>query len=134
MLADVWRLAQNIEYSTQQNAPIEIFQKPLRRAKEKPRLNYPKKTRCTAHGRRKPFDEVLENRFWNTLYRFGYAQLNSGRQFRIVVGKGADATEKQVDVFAMDEETVVNYGSMQSLQNTSNVHLLKRLKRIARVR
>jgi len=57
--------------------------------------------------RPKRFEEVIENRFWNILYRFGYAELNRGRDFRIVVGKGKDATEKQVDVFAKDDETIV---------------------------
>jgi len=57
--------------------------------------------------RAKRFDEVLENRFWNVLYRFGYAELNAGRHFRVVVGKGDKATEKQIDVFAKDDETVV---------------------------
>ena len=50
---------------------------------------------------------MLENRFWSVLYRFGYAELNTGRRFKIVVGKGGEATEKQIDVFAKDDETVV---------------------------
>ncbi|HVR91101.1 MAG TPA: DGQHR domain-containing protein [Novosphingobium sp.] len=41
------------------------------------------------------------------LHRFGYPELNAGRTFKIVVGKGVDAIEKQIDVFAKDDETVV---------------------------
>jgi DNA sulfur modification protein DndB len=57
--------------------------------------------------RAKKHEEVLENRLWNILYRFGYAELNKGHCFRVVVGKGESAIEKQVDVFAKDDETVV---------------------------
>lgn len=55
----------------------------------------------------KQSDEILENRFWNILYRFGYAELNKGRRFRIFIGKAESAGEKLVDVFAKDDETIV---------------------------
>lgn len=54
----------------------------------------------------RPHDELLENRFWNILYRFGYSELNKGRNFKISVSKDG-ATTKQIDVFAKDAETVV---------------------------
>jgi DGQHR domain-containing protein len=57
--------------------------------------------------RPKQFDEIIENRFWNTLYRFGYVELNKGRDFHVIVGKGEGAIKKQVDVFAKDDETIV---------------------------
>lgn len=57
--------------------------------------------------RAKQSSEILENRFWNILYRFGYSDLNKGRKFRVFVGKAESATEKLIDVFAKDDETVV---------------------------
>jgi len=56
--------------------------------------------------RPKGADEILENRFWNVLYRFGYAELNVGRHFKIATSKKGDLG-KQIDVFAKDAETVV---------------------------
>lgn len=86
----------------------ESFEKPLREAREADGWVVQRENKSSFRMRRaKRFDEVLENRFWNILYRFGYAQINAGRQFRIVVGKGGEATEKQIDVFAKDDETVV---------------------------
>lgn len=55
----------------------------------------------------KTFDEILENRFWNVLYRFGYDELNIGRKFKISVSTEDGQVEKQIDVFAKDSETVV---------------------------
>lgn len=52
-------------------------------------------------------DVILENRFWNILYRFGYSELNKGRPFSIAVGKGQNRSEARLDIFAKDEETVV---------------------------
>ena len=49
-------------------------------------------------------DQKLENRFWCCLYRLGYNELNRGRNFKISI---ADNVQKQVDVFAKDDETVV---------------------------
>lgn len=58
--------------------------------------------------KRKPFDERLEDRFWCALYRMGYQELSSGRQFNILVSKkNEDPIYKQIDVFSKDEETVI---------------------------
>lgn len=80
--------------------------------------------------RSKRFDEVLENRFWNILYRFGYAELNAGRRFRVVVGKGSEATEKQIDVFAKDDETVV-VAECKACESPTKRSLLKDLNEFA---
>jgi DNA sulfur modification protein DndB len=80
----------------------------LRAAREADGWSLVRENKATVRLRRpKKFDEIIENRFWNILYRFGYAELNKGRRFRVTVGKGENATEKQVDVFAKDDETVV---------------------------
>ncbi|MEM6890144.1 MAG: DGQHR domain-containing protein [Pseudomonadota bacterium] len=57
--------------------------------------------------RPKSFDEVLENRFWNVLYRFGYDELNAGRRFRIRISAEGEELTKQIDVFAKDAETLI---------------------------
>jgi DNA sulfur modification protein DndB len=80
--------------------------------------------------RPKPFYEVLENRFWTTLYRFGYSELNMGRSFTIVVGKGAGATKKQVDIFAKDDETVV-VAECKACETPTKRSLLKDLNEFA---
>lgn len=86
----------------------ETVEVPLRSAREADGWYLQRENQNSLRMRRpKRFDEVIENRFWNILYRFGYAELNKGRRFRVAVGKGADATEKQVDVFAKDDETIV---------------------------
>lgn len=54
------------------------------------------------------FDEILENRFWVLLYKMKYLEMNQGRKFRIkLLRKAAEDGEKQIDVFAKDEETII---------------------------
>lgn len=55
----------------------------------------------------KSADEILENRFWNVLYRFGYDELNIGRQFKVSISKKDEGLTKQIDVIGKDLETVV---------------------------
>ena len=58
--------------------------------------------------REKSIDEELENRFWLLLADLGFDELNSGRQFKIQFVRSRGVLgEKQIDVFAKDEETVV---------------------------
>lgn len=86
----------------------ETIEPPLRASREADGWSLQRENKNSLRMRRpKRFDEVIENRFWNILYRFGYAELNKGRHFRVIVGKGDDAIEKQIDVFAKDDETIV---------------------------
>lgn len=57
----------------------------------------------------KVIDERLENRVWCLLYRMGFEELNQGRHFKIKFNrnKKLPVSEKQVDIFAKDGETVV---------------------------
>lgn len=56
----------------------------------------------------KKSDEILENRFWCLLYKMGYSEINQGRNFKIrYKRKGVEDGEKQIDIFAKDDETVV---------------------------
>lgn len=68
-----------------------------------------KKQKGTAVVRReKKIDERLENLWWVLLYKMGYTELNSGRKFRIKLKRRNNQEgEKQIDVFASDDETVI---------------------------
>ena len=58
--------------------------------------------------KRKLIDERLEDRFWCVLCQMGYHELNDGRNFRIKIKKkNSPNIEKQIDVFAKDDETVI---------------------------
>jgi len=64
-----------------------------------------KKTRIK---QKKDFDEQLENEVWCLFYKMGYLEMNEGRHFKVQYErKGSIVDEKQVDVFAKDDETVV---------------------------
>lgn len=53
-------------------------------------------------------DEHLENKFWCLLYKMGYLEMNQGRNFRIrYKRKGVEDGEKQIDVFAKDNESII---------------------------
>lgn len=56
----------------------------------------------------KEFDERHENNFWCLLHKLGYKELNEGRSFKIKIERPPAATlEKQIDIFAKDDETVI---------------------------
>src|SRR5690349_10225801 len=75
----------------------DSFEKPLLEARQADGWVLQRENKSTFRMRRpKRFDEVLENRFWNILYRFGYDELNGGRNFRIAVGGAPGGTEKQI--------------------------------------
>ena len=58
--------------------------------------------------RLKSIDERHENKVWLLLFKMGYPEMNQGRQFTVrIERKGASAINKQIDVFACDDETVV---------------------------
>ncbi len=101
--------AKRAEYGRRNKHYDEVtVENPLQKAREDEGWYLQKENKETVRMRRpKRFDEIIENRFWNILYRFGYTDLNKGRNFKITVGKGEEATAKQIDVFAKDDETVV---------------------------
>lgn len=58
--------------------------------------------------RPKSVDEILENQAWRLMYLLGYHELSQGRQFSVAILRtGAEPLQKQIDVFAKDDETVV---------------------------
>jgi len=62
----------------------------------------------TVLKREKPIGEQLEDRVWLMLQSLGYPTLNIGKSFFIDLDpKSIKKDQKQIDVFAKDEETVV---------------------------
>lgn len=56
----------------------------------------------------KGFDEQLENEVWCLFYKMGYPEMSEGRHFKVhFERKGQIIDEKQIDVFARDDETVI---------------------------
>lgn len=109
----------------------ETFEKPLQAAREAQGWTLQRENKTSLRMRHpKRFDEVLENRFWNVLYRLGYAELNAGRNFTVCVGKAPEGTTKQVDVFAKDDETVV-IAECKACQFPTKRPLLKDLNELA---
>ncbi|ADU61515.1 MAG: hypothetical protein KUA35_07070 [Pseudodesulfovibrio sp.] len=54
------------------------------------------------------YDEVVENKMWCLLYKMGFNDLNSTRNFKIKYKlSGKNTVSKQIDVFAKDDDTVV---------------------------
>ncbi|WP_345971926.1 DGQHR domain-containing protein [Sulfurimonas diazotrophicus] len=54
------------------------------------------------------FDELLENRFWVLLYKMRFHEMNYSRNFKITLPREyVEDGEKQIDVFAKDDETVI---------------------------
>lgn len=101
--------ARRAEYARRSKAhDEETVDISLREEREKDGWHVQRENKGSVRVRRaKQIDEILENRFWNILYRFGYSELNKNRHFCLTVGKGASAAEKRVDVFAKDDETVI---------------------------
>lgn len=109
----------------------ETFEKALTETRTAEGWIVLRENKATVRMRRaKRHDEVLENRLWSVLYRFGYAELNSGRNFKIMVGTGQGATEKQIDVFAKDDETVV-VAECKASEMPSKRSMLKDLNEMA---
>ena len=84
------------------------FPTPLQSTKEQEGWTLVRQNKASVRMRtRKIADEILENRFWNILYLFGYAELNRGRHFTVPISKKDPTLTKQIDVFGRDAETIV---------------------------
>lgn len=55
----------------------------------------------------KPSDEQFENRLWVLFAQMGFTQLNRDRHFNITYTSEGASHSKQIDVFAVDDETVL---------------------------
>lgn len=55
-------------------------------------------------ARPKPHDRQLEDDVWSLLYKLGFKELNTDRNF--IIQLGPNAPGRQIDIFAKDDETV----------------------------
>ncbi|MCB2191776.1 MAG: DGQHR domain-containing protein [Deltaproteobacteria bacterium] len=79
-------------------------------------------------------DERLEDLFWCFLYRMGFENMNQGRQFKIrYKRKMASDGEKQIDIFAKEEETVI-VAECKSSSDLKKRNLQKDLEEFAHIR
>ena len=84
--------------------------------------------------RRKNVDRLFEDRVWRLFYRMGYTDLNKGHVFTIRY-KAADKSfrEKQIDVFAKDDETVI-VGECKACEDFRSRNLSKDIAEFAGLR
>lgn len=66
-------------------------------------LKNPKKVKVKKD---KPQDEIFEDYVWNIFYGLGFTYLNRDKYFRMSYG-ASNAEIQQIDVFAVDDETVI---------------------------
>ena len=62
--------------------------------------------RFTKYRKEKPFDEKFEDAVWIMFYNMGFYALNKDRNFRMVNDPNNPALTKQIDVFAVEDETI----------------------------
>lgn len=55
----------------------------------------------------KPLDEQFEDEVWNLFASLGFQHMNKDRHLSIPYGSRGTGTTKQIDVFAVDEETIL---------------------------
>ncbi|MFE4714776.1 DGQHR domain-containing protein [Paenibacillus sp. NPDC056722] len=55
----------------------------------------------------KPIDEQFEDEVWALLFSLGFSQMNKDRTLSIPYGAPGTGMRKQIDVFAVDDETVL---------------------------
>lgn len=65
----------------------------------------PGKNNKGKYQKEKPYDEQFEDLVWVILYKMGFTEMNSDRNFKISYKD--DLCTQQIDVFAADEETVI---------------------------
>lgn len=62
--------------------------------------------RFTKYRKDKPFHEVFEDSVWMMFYNMGFYAMNKDRNFRMVNDPNNPSLTKQIDVFAVEDETV----------------------------
>ncbi len=55
----------------------------------------------------KPHSQIFEHRVWGLLAQLGFEYMNKDEKFKILHSKNPDVSPKQIDVFAVDQETVL---------------------------
>lgn len=79
----------------------------------------------------KPIDEQLEDDVWCILAQMGFDELSKDRQFKIGVGKALP--ERQIDVFAKDENTAL-FIECTSVENRKRKSLSTLIEKIVSIR
>ena len=62
--------------------------------------------RYTKYRKAKPFDERFEDLVWMMFYNMGFYAMNRDRNFRMVNDPKNPSLTKQIDVFAVEDETI----------------------------
>lgn len=62
--------------------------------------------RYTKYRKTKPFDEKFEDAVWCMFFNMGFYALNKDRFFRMVNDPHNEALTKQIDIFAVEDETI----------------------------
>lgn len=82
----------------------------------------------------KSVGERLENGFWCLLKELGYNEMNAGRNFKIKIRRPQGETlEKQIDVFAKDDETVI-VAECKACNKLTKRHLQKDIEEFANLK
>ena len=82
----------------------------------------------------KSTDERQENGFWCLLKSLGYKEMNFGRNFKIKIRRPPGETlEKQIDVFAKDDETVI-VAECKASNKLTRRHLQKDIEEFANLK
>ena len=57
--------------------------------------------------KKKPADEIFENRVWTMLYKLGFSHMNRDRSFSVDYSQNGRSSSKQIDVLAADNEILL---------------------------
>lgn len=57
--------------------------------------------------KKKPADEIFENRVWTMLYKLGFSHMNRDRLFSVDYSQNGRSSSKQIDVLAADNEILL---------------------------
>ena len=85
--------------------------------------------------KRKVLDEIHENKVWCLFYQMGFLEMNQGRHFtiRFKRGRSSEYGEKQIDVFAKDDETAI-VAECKASQEMKHRHLQKDIEAFANLK
>jgi DNA sulfur modification protein DndB len=81
----------------------------------------------------KPFDRLFEDNVWTLFASLGYEYMNSDRNFRLSYSKEQKVPGKQIDVFAVDNETILII-ECKSCEKKRNISFQKEINEINGIR
>ncbi|MEV2908685.1 DGQHR domain-containing protein [Paenibacillus larvae] len=87
---------------------FEKFEPELRSKREEEGWQFDKTLKNSVRMRKnKPMDEQFEDEVWNLFASLGFTYMNKDRNLQIRYGSTGKGTTKQIDVFAVDDETIL---------------------------